>query len=210
MGLITRLLKAGLKISKKSLLTGSSVIGRFSANIDNPLLKKILNLGIDLSTRSGVKTALALANEDTSLADELYIELRNALNREGFKKVPFNKRALFLPQCLRSAEHCKAELSDEGYVCKECGSCTAYTLKKEAEKLGYKVFIIPGGSMVMNILKNNSVEAVLGVACKLELCQGAERLASTSIWAQGVPLLRDGCKNTSVDVEKVLTVIRMR
>ncbi|MEW6069518.1 MAG: hypothetical protein AB1485_02785, partial [Candidatus Thermoplasmatota archaeon] len=80
MGLLGRLLKAGLKISKKSLLTGSRIVGRLSANIDNPLLKKILELGTDLSTRSGVKSALALANEDTSLADELYIDLRNALN----------------------------------------------------------------------------------------------------------------------------------
>ena len=167
-------------------------------------------MGVDLSTRNTVKSALSYIGENISCVEEIYIELMNELNRNGFKKTRYDERALFLPQCLRNDEKCKATMSEVGYICKKCGSCPIPFLEKEAESLGYKVYIVPGGSMVWNILDKNNFKGVVGVACKFELCEALEKLNMTPVWAHGILLLKDGCRNTAVDVEKVLEVIKQK
>ena len=64
--------------------------------------------------------------------------------------------------------------------------------------------------MVVNLIKNNGFKAVAGVACMFELCETVEKLGSTKIWSQGVPLLKDGCKDTKVDVNRVMGMIRQK
>lgn len=210
MGLLRYIAETCKQRSKKAINRSAELAGKISANADIPILKKLLALGADLSTKSGMKIALEILGEKPSRAEDLYIELKNNLNHEGFRKIPYEKRALFLPQCLRCAEKCKAELTEVGYICKECGACcAAYKLKKAAEELGYKAFIVPGGSMVMKILANNYVEGIVGVGCRFELCEAVEKLSATKLWIQGIPLLKDGCKNTTVDIERVLDTIKM-
>ncbi|NLK26303.1 MAG: DUF116 domain-containing protein [Euryarchaeota archaeon] len=45
------------------------------------------------------------------------IRLRNQMNHEMFSNIPMEQRAIFLPQCLRSAA-CPSDLTTEGLVCK--------------------------------------------------------------------------------------------
>lgn len=210
MSIIKDVVKAGAKIPKKVVESGLGIAGIVSSRIDGHILKRMLELGVDLSTRAGVKSALTIIGSDSSVADDAYIALKNSLDREGFRKTKYSERALFLPQCLRNIEKCKAKMGDAGYVCAECGNCQILPIKKEAEKLGYRMYIVPGGSMVVNIIKNNGFKAVAGVACMFELCETVEKLGSTKIWSQGVPLLKDGCKDTRVDVETVIGMIRQK
>jgi hypothetical protein len=210
MSVVREAVKAGVKIPKKAVESGLEIAGMVSSRIDGHILKRLLELGVDLSSRAGVRSALKLIGSDSSVADDAYIALKNSLDREGFRKTKYSERALFLPQCLRNIEKCKAKMGDAGYVCAECGNCQISSIKKEAEKLGYNVYIVPGGSMVVNIIKNNGFKAVAGVACMFELCEATEKLGSTKIWAQGVPLLKDGCKNTKVDVNKVIEMIKQK
>jgi len=210
MSIVKDVVKAGAKIPKKAIESSLEIAGAISSRMDGSLIKRLLELGVDLSTRAGVKSALTIIGSDSSVADDAYIALKNSLDREGFRKTEYNERALFLPQCLRNIEKCKAKMGDAGYVCSECGRCQIFPIKKEAESLGYKVYVVPGGSMVVNLIKNNGFKAVAGVACMFELCEAAEKLGSTKIWAQGVPLLRDGCKDTEVDVSRVIGMIRQK
>ncbi|MDI6917765.1 MAG: DUF116 domain-containing protein [Thermoplasmatales archaeon] len=210
MSIVKDVVKAGAKIPKKAVESGLEIAGMVSSRIDGHLIKRLLELGVDLSTRAGVKSALTLVGKDTTFADDVFIELKNNLNREGFRKTKYNERALFLPQCLRNAEKCKGKMTDAGWVCAECGNCQIYPIKKEAEKLGYRVYVVPGGSMVIKIVKNNGFKAAAGVGCRFELCEAAEKLGSTKIWVQGVPLLRDGCKDTEVDVNRVMGMIQQK
>jgi len=210
MSIVKDVVNAGVKIPKKAVESGLEIAGMISSRIDGHLVKRLLELGVDLSSRAAVKSALKLIDSDLSVADDAYIALKNSLDREGFRKTEYNERALFLPQCLRNSEKCEGKMTDAGYVCSECGSCQIFPIKKEAESLGYKVYIVPGGSMAMKIVKNNGFKAVAGVACMFELCEAAEKLGPTKIWAQGVPLLRDGCRNTEVDVNRVMGMIRQK
>jgi len=174
------------------------------------IVKCLLELDIDLSTRSAVKSALGLIRADVSSTEEIYIELMNKLNRDDFNKTRYDKRALFLPQCLRNTEKCKAKMGEFGYICEGCGSCSISALKKESEDLGYKVYITPGGSMVWKILGMNDFKSIVGVACNFELCEALEQISMTPVRAYGISLLRDGCRNTAVDVKKVLEIIRQK
>jgi hypothetical protein len=210
MSIVKEAVKAGAKIPKKAVESGLEIAGMISSRIDGHLVKRLLELGVDLSSRAAVKSALKLIDGNLSVADDTYMALKNSLDREGFRKTEYTERALFLPQCLRNAEKCEGKMTDIGYVCSECGNCQIFLIKKEAESLGYKVYIVPGGSMAMKIVKNNGFKAVAGVACMFELCEAAEKLGPTKIWAQGVPLLRDGCRNTEVDVNRVMGMIQQK
>ena len=51
------------------------------------------------------------------------IKIHNTMNASAFSRVPLSERAVFVPQCLRSAK-CPAHLTPEGLKCVNCGQCT--------------------------------------------------------------------------------------
>ena len=144
------------------------------------------------------KIAAKIGIDETRLL-EVYVKTKNAATKAPFARIPFQKRILFLPQCLRSRE-CPASLSESGYVCKKCGRCGIHRVISRALELGYKgAYVLSGGSMVGSILKRERPLACLGVACFKELVLGGfvcERFGAIS---QGVALSRDGCIETEVD-----------
>ncbi len=173
-------------------------------------IRKLLNLGMDLSTRNAVKSALSFLEINEELADEAYVNIKNDFNRKAFASAPFNKRILFLPQCLRNSKKCTAELTDKGYICRECGECSIKNIKREAEKLGYKVYVVPGGSMVFKIMIKEKPKAVAGVACYFELSEAIEKCSRAGVPSQGVPLKKSGCKDTRVSEKEVIEMLRQK
>ncbi|MEM2869997.1 MAG: DUF116 domain-containing protein [Thermoplasmata archaeon] len=142
------------------------------------------------------------------------LALLNLLQRDNFSRVPPSERILFLPHCLRNPKQCRAESTDEGLVCRHCSpDCSINRLTTHARSRGYRVFVVPGGEMVFNIIEKYRPGAVLGVACRHELAQAAERIAGSKgalgFAYQGVALLRSGCVGTQVDVEAVKEVIEL-
>lgn len=130
-----------------------------------------------------------------------HIELRNTVFEPEFKKIPFKKRILFLPHCVRKVEKCKATSNGEGFVCNNCGACDIFKAKKLAEKLGYKkIFIVPGGSMVKKLLIKYKPKAAIGVCCFNEATLSFELLKDTKIIPQIVLLSKDGCKDTIINM----------
>ncbi len=140
--------------------------------------------------------------------DQIGIEVRNGLNKESFSSIDARDRILVVPQCLRH-EKCPARLdSMEGVTCKGCGMCDIKELKKEAERLGYRFYIVPGGTFVERIIKRVRPRAALGVACHRDLYAGMHRISRAECAVQGVPLIRDGCIHTEVDIKELLRKMR--
>jgi len=138
----------------------------------------------------------------STLIDEIMVEIRNGVYLDDFKKIKDNK-ILVGPQCMRHPE-CKARCDPcIGYICQSCGKCDFTRLKKECEKKGYDMFIVPGDSFVRKIVKLRKPNAALGIACFEELNESMHDLSPT-LPVQGVALLRDGCFNTAVNVEDVI------
>ena len=137
------------------------------------------------------------------------IKLINQKLVEDFRKVPYDERVLFLPQCMRNSEKCQAKNTDMGYVCTHCGACGISKIKKEAESLGYQVFIVPGGRMVYKIVKSVRPKALVGVACPFELAEAMEKLSAVGMLGQGILLEKDGCRNTQVNVENTIQLLHL-
>ena len=139
-----------------------------------------------------------------------HIEIRNKLNEFGYKTVPYDKRILFLPGCMKISGVCKAPITSEGLdlsFCEKCEAkdkCQINELKKIAEEMNYmKVAVAPGGSMVHKVIAKYKPKAVLGVCCYNEALLAFEQLKGANLSAQAVLLMRDGCKDTAVNVDEV-------
>ncbi|MEM1672257.1 MAG: DUF116 domain-containing protein [Archaeoglobaceae archaeon] len=174
------------------------------------LIAKILSKGADISTRNAMKIVLDLLRIDHNLVDQLYVGTVDTACRRDWEKTPVKNRAIFLPQCLRNSKSCQAELTENGYICKNCGKCPIPEIIEYAKKLGYQhVYVVPGGSMVYRILKENKhIKATLGVACLSELCEAVEKLYPLGFTVQVVQLLKAGCLDTLVDINKLREKIR--
>ena len=137
---------------------------------------------------------------DEYLIDDIAIRVRDELNKEKFKSVPAEKTLIFLPHCLRHRD-CPATLQKEGLNCTECGLCSIGVIKKKAEPMGYKLYIVPGSSFVKKIVMENKFKAVLGVACNEDLNQMMMLLSD--FCPQGALLEKTGCFETKVNIKKV-------
>ena len=175
------------------------------------LVSAILDTGMDIGTRSSLKAVMLKMGFNVDMVDQIYCKTKNDAHADEFARIAFADRAVFVPQCLRNSEKCKAPLTEEGYACLKCGACPIGRMKAEAERIGYGGFyVVPGGSMVFKIMVRRKFKAVLGVACYFELADSMEKATLYGIPAQGVPLSRDGCKDTLVDPEPVVEKMSKR
>ncbi|WP_457612667.1 DUF116 domain-containing protein [Methanocaldococcus sp.] len=150
-----------------------------------------------------LKIFLLVGTEDTFY--RVGIEFYNKYYEDKFKKA--KKRVLVLPHCLRDVK-CPAKLTPKGVECVFCNRCGVGEILKVAESKGYKVYIIPGSTFLKRILKEEMPEAVFGVACNRDLFYGMNSLSRKGIPSQGQPLLRDGCINTIVDMEELISRLK--
>jgi hypothetical protein len=127
------------------------------------------------------------------------------MNKKSFEDVPAEKRAIFLPQCLRSAR-CPANLTPEGIWCQGCGLCTTGEAIRDLLRMGYRVFIVPGSSFIKRMVKKYRPEGIIGVGCILEVKEGLDLCDHLGIPGMGVVTLKDGCVETCVNWNEVLDV----
>lgn len=141
------------------------------------------------------------------IVDEILIEIKNAVMLDKFKKTK-ERRAVILPQCMRSPK-CRARCDPIlGYECTKCGMCDIARIVEAADKYNFKVFVVPGDSFVRKILKSYNPGACLGVACYVELTESMQAV-SKYMPVQGVCLIKDGCYDTKVDVDEVISKMEM-
>lgn len=155
-------------------------------------------------------TGLSLSDAIQLLEDFVDMEVRNLLEKESFKKA--KKKALFLPHCSRKYmdNRCKAtfEPSIPSYICAHCSpDCLINEAVSIAEKKGYDVYIVPGGSCIYKILKLKHYDGVVGVACGEEVRLAGETLSKMNVAGQAVPLLKNGCANTYFSIESLMQIL---
>jgi|WetSurMetagenome_2_1015567.scaffolds.fasta_scaffold634317_1 hypothetical protein len=130
------------------------------------------------------------------------------------KTIPAGERVLLLPHCLRHSNTCKAKYSSDGLECVECNpECAVNCLRSAAIKLGYKgVCVAPGGRLAVNYINNKRPKAIVAVACDKELEEGIGNVNGIAKDDYApiiviIPLSRDGCVDTEVDVKAALETI---
>jgi len=139
--------------------------------------------------------------------DYAAVLISNEVWRQTVAGIPFEKRILLLPKCLRSSTQCRAEFDQIGLVCEHCGACIIDQFKTQAERLGYAVLITEGSPVVMSLIETGKVEAVIGVSCLSVLEKVFPYMEAGAVPGIAIPLLQDGCSNTSVDADQVWDAI---
>jgi len=160
--------------------------------------------------RAHTASVLAAGRWGAEVADFVTVLLANEAWRDVVSAVPYSRRILLLPQCLRSKEECSAEVDELGLVCGRCGRCPVGELEAQAEGLGYAVLIAEGTTVVTKLLEQGRVDAVIGVSCLPAMSRSFPNMAAWAIPGIGIPLYIDGCENTRVDEDWVREAIRAR
>ncbi|MDB6130666.1 MAG: hypothetical protein JWM04_1773, partial [Verrucomicrobiales bacterium] len=102
---------------------------------------------------------------DPIYRDYVGVLVNNELWRESLASIPFERRLLLLPKCLRVESKCPAPFDEFGLLCKSCGLCSIQDLQVEAERLGYAVLVAEGSAIVMSLIQTGKIEAFVGVSC---------------------------------------------
>jgi hypothetical protein len=145
-----------------------------------------------------VKAFCKLLGLDDKDLITFFITLRNTMNSKAFAETPVEQRAVFLPQCLRSAQ-CPAHLTPEGLKCRKCGRCSVGENAAWLEGIGYRVFIVPGSTFIKRMVKKYRPRAIIGVGCLMEVKDGIDMGDRIGLTALGVVNLKDGCVETIAD-----------
>ena len=145
-----------------------------------------------------VKAFCKLLGLDDKDLITFFITLRNTMNTKAFAETPIERRAVFLPQCLRSAQ-CPAHLTPEGLKCRNCGRCPVGENVEWLERIGYRVFIVPGSTFIKRMAKKYRPQAIIGVGCLIEVKDGIDLCDRVGITALGVVNIKDGCVETIAD-----------
>lgn len=145
---------------------------------------------------------------------ESYLEfvallVNNELWRETLAAIPFERRLLLLPKCLRVEDKCPAPFDELGLLCKKCGLCTIQDLQVEAERLGYAVLVAEGSPIVMAIIETGRIDAIVGVSCLNVLRKVYGYMEAAAVPGIALPLLQDDCVDTSVDLDWVWDAVHL-
>ncbi len=152
---------------------------------------------------------LGILKCDPIYRDYVGVLINNEMWREQLAAVPFERRLLLLPKCLRVESKCPAPFDEFGLLCKQCGLCTIQDLQAEAEKLGYATLVAEGSAIVMSLIQTGKVEALVGVSCLSVLERAFPYMEAAAIPGVAVPLLQDDCIDTTVDLDWVWDYIHL-
>jgi uncharacterized protein len=140
------------------------------------------------------------------------IKCVNEIFKDEFKKIPYPKRAIFLPHCLR-ARDCPAKLSsDDGILCISCGGCKCGEIKNLSEGMGYHFFIVPSAAFIKRIVLKYRFNGIYGVICdndvkeiirEEKISSKGGKLNNMNIIPQGFKLKTSNCSKNTVDWENL-------
>src|SRR5688572_15656554 len=159
--------------------------------------------------RKHAESLIARNNLDAKFRDYVAVLLNSEVWREQLATVPFERRLLLLPKCLRVEDKCPAPFDEFGLLCKQCGLCSIQDLQVEAERLGYAVLVAEGSAIVMAIIGTGKIDAIVGVSCLSVLERAFPYMETAAIPGVAIPLLQDDCKDTAVDVDWVWNVVHL-
>lgn len=152
---------------------------------------------------------IQLLDCDPIYRDYIGILVNNELWRETLATVPYERRLLLLPKCLRVESRCPAPFDEFGLLCKQCGLCSIQDFQVEAERLGYAVLVAEGSAIVMSLIQTGKIDAIVGVSCISVLERAFPYMEAAAIPGVAIPLLQDDCIDTTVDLDWVWDTIHM-
>lgn len=152
---------------------------------------------------------IAVAGCPEIFRDYIAVLINNEAWREHLAGIPYERRLLLMPKCLRVEAKCPAPFDEFGLLCKKCGLCSIQDLQEEAERLGYAVLVAEGSAIVTSIIQTGKIEAIVGVSCLSVLEKAFPSMEAAAIPGIAIPLLQDDCADTNVDIDCVWDFIHL-
>jgi geranylgeranyl pyrophosphate synthase len=169
-------------------------------NVNQHFAEKRIIPPVSYDKLSELADVLLLKNSwERSYKAFVMVCIGNAIWRPVVGAIPFNRRMLLLPQCLKNSQSCKGVMDEIGLLCAECGSCNISGFLKVAENLGYLTVVSEGTTVASRLVESGKVDAVIGVGCMEVLQKIFVAVNKFSIPSIGVPLLSCGCIDTTAD-----------
>jgi geranylgeranyl pyrophosphate synthase len=159
--------------------------------------------------RAHAEHVVAASGVPTQYRDYAAVLVNNAAWRDTLAGIPFDRRLLLLPKCLRVEAKCPAPFDEFGLLCKKCGLCSIQDMQEEAERLGYAVLVAEGSALVTAIIQTGKIDAIVGVSCLSVLERAFPFMEAAAVPGVAIPLLQDDCIDTNVDLEWVWDVIHL-
>jgi len=174
----------------------------------NDRQKPVPPVSID-ELRDHANRIVELTGVDQHYRDYVAVLVNNESWRDTLAGIPYDRRLLLMPKCLRYESKCPAPFDEFGLLCKRCGLCSIQDLQDEAERLGYAVLVAEGSAIVTSIIETGKIEAIVGVSCLSVLERAFPYMEAAAIPGIAIPLLQDDCVDTTVDLEWVWDVIHL-
>lgn len=156
------------------------------------------------------RRTLAEAGQPEGYTGWMMVVLATEFWKDHVAATPPSRRLFLLPHCLKHAEGCPADYDEFGLECKKCGACSIADFRALAEEMGYKVLVAEGSPIVLKIIVSGYVDAIVGVACLNVLEKAIDKILLAGIPCLAVPLLSSDCRNTSVDEDWVMQMIKLQ
>jgi geranylgeranyl pyrophosphate synthase len=149
-------------------------------------------------------------NLDEGLRDWLMVEIHNAVWLPMVASIPYSRRLLLLPKCLRDSKRCEGEMDDLGLLCHRCERCVIPDLQTQADHIGMLSMVAEGFTSVIELIRQHVVDAVIGISCLDSLEKAFPLLVSHAVPGIAVALNDGGCKDTHVDTDYVAQLLSKR
>ena len=127
------------------------------------------------------------------------ILINNAVWQPVVASIPFDRRVLLLPKCIRNSSGCKAKIDELGLLCEFCGGCKLEDYIEKAEGLGYHVIVSEGTGAVSVLLGSGQIECVIGVACLESFGRSFPLSLKQAIPSIAIPLYNSDCQDSKTD-----------
>jgi len=136
-----------------------------------------------------------------------FVELNNHLIRSNSHRVRPDKLLILLPHCIQDFD-CEIKITGNIRNCRGCGKCEIKDLIELSDQYHLKIAVATGGTLARRIVLENRPEAIVAVACEVDLTTGIQD-------AYPIPVIgilnerpNGPCINTKADIEKVKRAIR--
>jgi uncharacterized protein len=135
-----------------------------------------------------------------------FIELNNHLVRSNARRVRPERLLILLPHCIQNFD-CQIKITGNIKNCKRCGKCRIRELVELSEEYRLKISVATGGTLARRIIVQNRPEAIVAVACELDLTTGIQDTYPIPV----IGILNDRpngpCINTWVNIERVKAAV---
>lgn len=134
------------------------------------------------------------------------LRLNNVIIRWRGVKVDAGHLLLLVPHCLQ-AQSCERNVRGDLKSCLRCGKCIIPDLLALSERYGVRIELVSGGRKAVAAAREESVKAVVAVACEKELLAGVKAILPKPTLAVCNQQPEGPCVNTTVDINAVEAAI---